>query len=196
MKVIGLTGGTGSGKSVVSTQLMVHGAFIINADRIAHEMIQKGKPAYHDIIAYFGDDILDECGNIIRKKLGNIVFSNREKLDFLNLCTHKYIGEEILSQISYTKEKDIHRCIIIDAPLLLEADLAGLCDEIWVVFAEESVRARRVMERDSITYQQAKERIGSQKSWEEYKKYADVIIDNSRDLAFLETQIEEILKTL
>ena len=196
MKVIGLTGGTGSGKSVVSRRLMAHGAFIIDADRIAHEMIEKGKPAYHDIIAYFGEEILDECGNIIRKKLGNIVFSNREKLDFLNLCTHKYIGEEILSQIRYTKEKDIHRCIIIDAPLLLEADLAGLCDEIWVVFAEESVRARRVMERDSITYQQAKERIGSQKSWEEYKKYADVIIDNSRDLAFLETQIEEILKML
>ncbi len=194
MKIIGLTGGTGSGKSVVSTRLIAHGAFIIDADRIAHEIIEKGKPAYHEIVAYFGGEILDEEGNIIRKKLGNIVFSNHEKLDFLNLCTHKYIGEEIQKQIRQTKDKNVNRCIILDAPLLLEADLAGLCDEIWVVFAEEEVRASRVMERDGISYQQAKDRIGSQKSWEEYKKYADVIIDNSRDLVYLDNQLNEIFQ--
>ena len=196
MKVIGLTGGTGSGKSVVSKSLAAAGAVIVDADKIAHEIILKGEPAYQEIIEYYGTGILDEEGNIIRKKLGEIVFNDKEKLAFLNQCTHKYITAEVKRQIAEAKDEGTATAIIVDAPLLLEAKLETVCDLVWVVYAEPEVRAQRVMARDGITYELAKARIANQKSWEEYKAAADAVIDNSKDLPYLEGQLNEILKTL
>ena len=196
MKVIGLTGGTGSGKSVVSKSLLAAGAVIVDADRIAHEIILKGEPAYHEIIEYYGTGILDAEGNIIRKKLGEIVFNDKEKLAFLNQCTHKYITAEVKRQIAEAKKAGTAKAIIVDAPLLLEAKLETVCDLVWVVYAEPEVRAQRVMARDGITYELAKARIANQKSWEEYRAAADAVIDNSKDLVHLEKQLDEILKTL
>ncbi|MBR6652293.1 MAG: dephospho-CoA kinase [Anaerotignum sp.] len=196
MKVIGLTGGTGSGKSVVSKSLLAAGAVIVDADRIAHEIILKGEPAYHEIIEYYGTGILDAEGNIIRKKLGEIVFNDKEKLAFLNQCTHKYITAEVKRQIAEAKEAGTAKAIIVDAPLLLEAKLETVCDLVWVVYAEPEVRAQRVMARDGITYELAKARIANQKSWEEYRAAADAVIDNSKDLVHLEKQLDEVLKTL
>ena len=196
MKVIGLTGGTGSGKSVVSRGLEAAGAVIVDADKIAHEIILKGKPAYHEIIEYYGIGILDEDGNIIRKKLGEIVFNDKEKLPFLNQCTHKYIPAEVKKQIDTAKKAGTAKAIIVDAPLLLEAGLEKVCDLVWVVYADPEVRAQRVMARDGITYELAKARIANQKSWEDYKAAASTVIDNSKDLPHLEKQLAEILKTL
>ncbi len=192
MKVIGLTGGTGSGKSIVSAFLEQNGAYIIDADEIAHGIIERGKPAYEELTNYFGGAILDQDRNILRKKLGSIVFTNKEKLDFLNRCTHKYISQEIDRQISERKKKQRDTCIVLDAPLLLEAKLENRCNEIWVVFAEEEVRARRIMERDNITYQEAKNRIGCQKNWDFYRQKANLILDNSKDLQHLKRQLEAI----
>lgn len=196
MKVIGLTGGTGSGKSVVSKSLAEAGAVIVDADQIAHEIILKGKPAYQEIIAYYGTGILDEDGNIIRKKLGEIVFNDGEKLAFLNQCTHKYICAEVDRQIAAAKEADTAIAIVLDAPLLLEAGLEQVCDWVWVVYADPEVRAQRVMARDGVTYELAKARIANQKSWEEYKQAADTVIDNSKDLAYLQGQLSELLKKI
>ncbi len=192
MKVIGLTGGTGSGKSIVSAFLEQNGAYIIDADEIAHGIIERGKPAYEELTNYFGGAILDQDRNILRKKLGSIVFTNKEKLDFLNRCTHKYISQEIDKQIAERKKKQRDTCIVLDAPLLLEAKLENRCNEIWVVFAEEEVRARRIMERDNITYQEAKNRIGCQKNWDFYRQKANLILDNSKDLQYLKRQLEAI----
>ena len=196
MKVIGLTGGTGSGKSVVSKSLAAAGAVIVDADKIAHDIILKGEPAYHEIIEYYGTGILDAEGNIIRKKLGEIVFNDKEKLAFLNQCTHKYITAEVKRQIAEAKEEGTAAAIIVDAPLLLEAKLETVCDEVWVVYADPEVRAQRVMARDGITYELAKARIANQKSWDEYKAAASVVIDNSKDFAYLESQMAEVLKML
>lgn len=196
MKVIGLTGGTGSGKSVVSKSLAEAGAVIVDADKIAHEIIWKGEPAYHEIVEYYGIGILDAEGNIIRKKLGEIVFNDKEKLAFLNQCTHKYITAEVKRQIAAAKAEGIATAIIVDAPLLLEAKLETVCDLVWVVYADPEVRARRVMDRDGISYELAKARISNQKSWEEYKSAASAVIDNSKDLSHLKEQISEILKLL
>ena len=196
MKVIGLTGGTGSGKSVVSKSLAEAGAVIVDADQIAHEIILKGEPAYHEIVEYYGTGILDAEGNIIRKKLGEIVFNDKEKLAFLNQCTHKYITAEVKRQIAVAKEAGTATAIIVDAPLLLEAKLETVCDLVWVVYADPEVRAQRVMARDGITYELAKARISNQKSWEEYKSAASAVIDNSKDLTHLKEQISEILKLL
>lgn len=192
MKVIGLTGGTGSGKSIVSAFLEQNGAYIIDADEIAHGIIERGKPAYEELTNYFGGAILDQDRNILRKKLGSIVFTNKEKLDSLNRCTHKYISQEIDKQIAERKKKQRDTCIVLDAPLLLEAKLENRCNEIWVVFAEEEVRARRIMERDNITYQEAKNRIGCQKNWDFYRQKANLILDNSKDLQHLKRQLEAI----
>ena len=196
MKVIGLTGGTGSGKSVVSKSLAEAGAVIVDADKIAHEIILKGEPAYHEIVEYYGTGILDAEGNIIRKKLGEIVFNDKEKLAFLNQCTHKYITAEVKKQIAAAKAEGAAAAIIVDAPLLLEAKLEAVCDLVWVVYADPEVRAQRVMDRDGITYELAKARISNQKSWEEYKSAASAVIDNSKDLGHLKEQISEILKLL
>lgn len=196
MKVIGLTGGTGSGKSAVSTVVLKEGAYVVDADRIAHAIIKKDAQAYREIIEFFGTSILDDSKEIIRKKLGEIVFQDQEKLSFLNQCTHKYIKREIEARVQHAQEEGTARCIIIDAPLLMEAGLEVLCDEIWVVYGEEEVRARRVMARDDITYEAAKKRISTQKSWEDYASYAHHIIDNSKDMAWLKTQVLQLMRDL
>ena len=194
MDIIGLTGGTGSGKSVVSLELKKRDSFIIDCDKIAHDIILKGEPAYNEIVEFFGDNIIDENGQIIRKKLGEIVFSDSEKLKFLNKCTHKHIGDEVKRQIEFAKNSNVYKSVIIDAPLLIEAGLTDICDKIWVVYCDESVRADRIVARDGISKDLALKRIASQKSWSEYKKYADVIIDNSSDLNSVIEQIDKILK--
>ena len=196
MKVVGLTGGTGSGKGVVSRKLEQAGAYVVDADVIAHEIIEKGKPAYLEIVEYYGRDILDAEENIIRRKLGEIVFHDAEKLAFLNRCTHKYINAETERQIAQTKQAGTAKAIILDAPLLLEAGLDALCDRVWVVYADSEVRAKRIMARDNVTYELAKARIGSQKSWEEYKKAADAVIDNSGDVEGLDSQLQKLLEEL
>lgn len=194
MKIIGLTGGTGSGKGFVSERLKARKAYVIDADAVAHEIIEKGRPAYKEIVDYFGSEILDEEGNIFRRKLGNIVFSDKDKLAFLNSCTHKYINMEIMRIIEEVKpQTNVYSAIIIDAPLLAEAGLVDICDDIWVVYADSEVRVKRIMERDSISEEQARNRIASQRSWEEYKELGAVIIDNSSDDENVERQLDALL---
>ena len=194
MKIIGLTGGTGSGKGFVSERLKARKAYVIDADAVAHEIIEKGRPAYKAIVDYFGSEILDENGNIFRRKLGNIVFSDKDKLAFLNSCTHKYINMEIMRIIEEVKpQTNVYSAIIIDAPLLAEAGLVDICDDIWGVYADSEVRVKRIMERDSISEEQARNRIASQRSWEEYKELGAVIIDNSSDDENVERQLDALL---
>ena len=194
MKIIGLTGGTGSGKGFVSERLKKRNAYVMDADKIAHEIIEKDKPAYKEIVDYFGRSILDESGCIIRRKLGDIVFSDSEKLAFLNKCTHKYINMKIMRIIDEVRpQTDKYTAIVIDAPLLAEAGLTDICDDIWVVYADSEVRVKRIMERDSITEEQARSRIASQKTWEEYKVLGAVIIDNSSDDENVENQLDALI---
>ncbi len=194
MKVIGLTGGTGSGKGIVSQCLKGAGAAVIDADLIAHEIIKQGKPAYEELILYFGKQILGEDGEIFRRRLGEIVFRDKQKLEFLNRCTHRYIAQEVASQIQECKEMKKAKLVVIDAPLLIEAGLAEICDVIWVVYADEEVRTRRIMQRDGITYETARARIGNQMSWAEYEGYAQEVIDNSQTVEEVQKQVEMLIK--
>lgn len=196
MKVIGLTGGTGSGKSVVSRLLEQMGAVIVDADQVSRQIVLPGMPAYKEITEYFGKEILQEDGTLFRKKLGEIVFRDAEKLAFLNQCTHKYIVLEMRRQMEEAKKRGTASCVVLDAPLLFEAGLEKYCDEVWVVYADAAVRAQRVMERDGITYETAMARIANQKSWEEYKNRADEIIDNSGDISGLSSQLEKLIKKM
>lgn len=196
MKVIGLTGGTGSGKSVVSRLLEKAGAVIVDADKISREIVEIGKPAYQEIVSYFGDGILQQDSCIFRKKLGEIVFSDKEKLSFLNQCTHKYIVQEMEKQIAHAKAENQAICIVLDAPLLFEAGLEKICDAVWVVYAAEDVRVLRIMERDGISEELARARIANQKTWAEYHDLSDLVLDNSQDTTHLQKQVEQALQTI
>ncbi|HHW67209.1 dephospho-CoA kinase [Defluviitalea raffinosedens] len=195
MKIIGLTGGTGSGKSTVVLLLsQLTKAYIIDADKIGHQIILKGQPAYYDIIQHFGREILKEDGEINRKCLGKIVFSDKNSLKILNQITHPRIKEEILKKIEQIKKSySSYNYIVIDAALLIEAQLHKIVDEVWVVYAEEEKRIQRIMKRDGLNMEQAANRIKAQMPWEEMKKYADQIIDNGKDEEFTLKQLKCIV---
>lgn len=190
--IIGITGGSGSGKSAISAFLKAKGFLIIDADEIAHNIIKKGNKAYIEILKIFGNAILDNLDEIDRKKLGNIVFNDKNKLNLLTDCTHKHIIIEIKTIINNNLTKNI----LIDAPLLVESGLNKIVDEAWVVYSDISLRIDRIMERDNITYEQAKKRIECQMNWDKLKSYADRIIYNNDDFNFTIKQIEQILNDL
>lgn len=192
--IIGLTGGSGSGKSTVAEILKQHNMLIIDCDKIAHEIILKGNDAYIELINIFGENILDSSKQIDRKKLGNIVFKDKGKLNLLNECTHKHIVNKVKEIIKENlNNKDINS-IVIDAPLLIEANLHTIVDEVWAVYADTDIRIQRLIKRDNITLEQAKERLQSQMSWVEMVTYADTIIYNN-NLDDMKKQIESILKS-
>lgn len=193
--IIGLTGGSGSGKSTVAEILKQHNLLIIDCDKIAHEIILKGNDAYIELINIFGENILDSSKQIDRKKLGNIVFKDKGKLNLLNECTHKHIVNKVKEIIKENlNNKDIN-AIVIDAPLLIEANLHTIVDEVWAVYADTDIRIQRLVKRDNITLEQAKERLQSQMSWVEMVTYADTIIYNN-NLDDMKKQIESILNSL
>ncbi|MBQ7265636.1 MAG: dephospho-CoA kinase [Firmicutes bacterium] len=186
MIVIGLTGLSGSGKGVVASILKKCGAFVFDCDEIAHSNMAKGGCAYADIVEYFGEDILNTEKEIDRKKLGDIVFSHKEKLKKLNALTHGRVYEYIQQKLPLLKE-DI---AVIDAPLLLDSGLYRICDKIWVVKADEDVRKKRIAERDGISQERIEKRFKNQKSFPFEK--ADFIIDNtSKTMEELEREIKE-----
>lgn len=192
--IIGLTGGSGSGKSTVAEILKQHNMLIIDCDKIAHEIILKGNDAYIELINIFGENILDSSKQIDRKKLGNIVFKDKGKLNLLNECTHKHIVNKVKEIIKENlNNKDIN-AIVIDAPLLIEANLHTIVDEVWAVYADTDIRIQRLIKRDNITLEQAKERLQSQMSWVEMVTYVDTIIYNN-NLDDMKKQIESILKS-
>ncbi|MDN5331376.1 MAG: dephospho-CoA kinase [Tepidanaerobacteraceae bacterium] len=196
MKVIGLTGGIASGKSTVSRMLRQKGAYIIDADEIAREIVKPGKPAWEDIVRYFGKEILDESGNIRRKKLAKIVFSDEKKLNLLNRITHPRIVEEIKREIEACRRRN-EKIVIIDAALLLEIGLDVLVDEVWVVAVDEKTQIDRLIKRESsISYAEAMERIRAQMPLEEKLKFATRIIDNSGDIENTQKQVDEIWREI
>jgi dephospho-CoA kinase len=189
MKVIGLTGGIGSGKSTVSRILSGLGAKIIDADLVSREIMSKGQEAYNEIVGYFGENILDERGEIDRKRLGLIVFEDAQKLKKLNEITHPKIIEKIKAMIMEAK-KENYKVIVVDAALLIETGLYQMMDEIWMVVVDIETQIKRIMKRDGFSYEEALKRIRSQMPLEEKIKYADFIINNSKTLEKTEEQVK------
>lgn len=191
MVIIGLTGGSGSGKTTFCELLAERGVYVINADKVARRVVEPGKPALDEVVREFGTDILFEDGTLNRKKLGGIVFSDKEKLELLNKITHKYIAEEIKREIETVKE-DI---VVIDAPALIESGTIHWCDYVIALVADRQVRISRIMKRDGLTREEAQARIDSQRSDSEYTQYADIVLDNSGDEA-LEIMADNILRKI
>jgi len=196
MKVIGLTGGIGSGKSTVSGLLRKQGAIIIDADIIAREVVEKGKDAYNEIIDAFGLNILDDQGNIDRAKLGSIVFNDKKKLDLLSEITHKHVIKEIINELEQIKKSSFDGIVVIDAPIPVKHGFLDVSDEVWVVHSNEEIRIKRIMERNNLDRKQAEIRIKSQMSEKEYLELADKVIVNEGSINNLEQKINDLLKLI
>jgi len=193
MMIIGLTGNSGSGKSYVADIFLENGAYIVDADKTAHQILEKNSITYNEILEFFGDEILDTSGNINRKVLGKIVFNDKRKLKKLNEMTHKHITDIIMHKIENAKQQS-YKLIVIDAPLLIETDLHKVCDKVIVVYADENVRLERITERDGIAEIEAFNRIKNQTPFEKLKKYADIVIFNSKNDNSLKHEVEDIIK--
>lgn len=192
MKVIGLTGGIASGKSTVSMLLKQKGAAIIDADEIAKEIIQPGKPAWTEVVEHFGKGILREDGNIDRKKLAHIVFSDEKELETLNRITHPRIVEEIKRRLKSFREKN-ESVVVVDAALLLEIGLDMLVDEVWLVAVDEKTQLERLLFREkSMGFAEALERIRAQMPLEEKLKFAHRVIDNGGSIEETKRQVDRI----
>jgi len=191
MMVIGLTGGIASGKSTVSAKLKELGAYVIDVDILARGVVSKGEIAYNRIVQCFGESILLPSGEINRKKLGGIVFSNKEKLALLNSITHPEIINRVKEEIQKRKAEGI-KVIVVDAAILIEMGLHKYVDSVWVVIVNRDTQIRRLIERDKYDYKDSENRIDSQFTNEVRKKYADVIIDNNLPIDEVGKKLEEL----
>jgi dephospho-CoA kinase len=195
MKVIGLTGGIGSGKSTVSQFLAALGVVILNADEVGHEAFKPDTETWRQVVAAFGQQIVTPDGNIDRKKLGNMVFDNAESLSQLNQIMHPRMYDMVKAQLEeYRQQKT--RMVVLEAPLLLEAGWTSLVDEVWVTTAPEATVLKRLKERSGMSQAESLTRIRSQLSSAERVRQADVIINTDCDLDELRSRVKELWQRL
>lgn len=190
--IIGITGSSGAGKSTICEALKKnYKAKIINADKIAKKLSKKGTNYIIDIIKKFGKDIVDEEGELKRKKLAEIIYSDPKKREELNNCTFKYIKKEIEKEIEKINGDTI---AVIDAPLLFESELNKICDKVIGVISKKELQIERIVARDNIDYEQAEKRLAAQQTNEFYIKNCDDIIENNNNLVNVEKVIQDILE--
>lgn len=193
MKTIGLTGGIGTGKSTVSSYLALQkGAVIIDADLIARDITEKGKPAIKKLVDTFGRSILTESGQLDRKRLGEMVFNDPEKLEQLDGIMLNAIIDEVKRQVGEAAEYGT-KYAVVDAPLLFEVGFDQYVDEVWVVDASLQTRIDRIVERDGISKELADKKIRSQMSSNEKIRRADHVINNSGDVKYLYEQVDRLI---
>lgn len=179
MKTIGLTGGIASGKSTVSQKLAELGAIIIDGDKIAHTSMQPGLPAYDGIVEYFGSKILNPDQTIDRTRLGDIVFSDPAQMRALNRIVRPWIYKAIDKEIESRRLAHPNAVLVLDIPLLYEAGLDKICDQVWVVWVDRETQIKRLMARNSLTREEAVRRIDSQMPLDEKARRAHIVIDNN-----------------
>ena len=196
MRTIGLTGGIGSGKSTVSKILADLGAFVIDADKVGHEIYLPGKAAWQQVSAAFGQDILAEDQTIDRKKLGALVFSSADALNQLNTIVHPIMFKEIEQRIQAKRDEGYTSPIVVEAAILIEANWLPLADEVWVVVTEKNAVIERVAEQRGMATKDTEARIANQLSNQERFKYATVVIHNDGSLEDLQQQIQQVWSTL
>ena len=194
MKVIGITGGVGAGKSEILKYLKEqHGAIVIEADKVGHLLTEPGGACYYSIVEKFGSSILNGDQTINRGKLGKIVFADEGLLAELNKIIHPRVKSHIVSEIA--KERAYHRTkyFVVEAALLIEDHYDVICDEMWYIHTDASVRAERLKETRGYDNEKIASICANQKSPEEFRSACQVVIDNSGDLAGTQKQIDEQL---
>lgn len=195
MKILGITGGVGSGKSRVLYDLeQEYHAYILEADKLAHELMEPGQSIYNKIIDVFGSDILDVDGRIDRQKLGAIVFSDSAKLEILNSISHPLVKDEIKKRISDIKNAGNVKLFIIEAALLIEDGYKEICDEIWYIHVPKEERIKRLMLQRGYTEEKCNNIFDSQSDEDFYISNCDYIIENGGTYEETHTQLNVRLK--
>jgi len=196
--LIGLTGGIASGKSLAAGEMKRLGAFVVDADAIARRVIEKGAPAYLEITKEFGEGILDADGSINRKTLGKLIFSGAARRAALNRITHPRIREGIWKEIEDIRKADKNAVIVVDAALLFENGLDREMDTVVAVLVDDDKMVERMMKRDGLCEEDARERLKAQMPAVEKALKADYIIDNNNKpedtLNLVRLAYEEIMK--
>ncbi len=195
MKIIGLTGPSGAGKGFCYQYFDSLSIPCIDADRVYHELLFPPSKCVDELVAFFGNDILDNKGGIDRKTLANKVFADksREKLNTLNFITHKYVTEKIVFLLNKFSKQGL-AAAVIDAPLLFEAGVDKMCDFTVAVISDEATRLERIVKRDNISSEEATMRIKAQKPLDFYTESTDYTVTNNADIHALNNQLEAILK--
>ena len=194
--VIGLTGGIGSGKSVVGGVLAELGAHVIDTDKVGHDVYRPGSEGWRRIVEAFGRGIVAADGTIDRKRLGAIVFADDERRRALNAIVHPLIFQAVLEDMGARRAGGYHGHFVLEAPVLIEAKGTGMVDQIWLVTASRSVVHTRLTSARSMTPEEIAARMDAQLSDDERRKHADLVIENDGDLVHLRAQVERAWRAL
>ncbi|MFE0315286.1 dephospho-CoA kinase [Streptomyces albogriseolus] len=189
MLTVGLTGGIGAGKSEVSRLLVERGAVLIDADRIAREVVEPGTPGLAAVVEAFGEEILAEDGSLDRPRLGALVFSDPEKLATLNSIVHPLVGARSRELEEAAPEDAV---VVHDVPLLTENGLAPLYDVVIVVDASPGTQLDRLVRLRGMSEEDARARMAAQATREQRRAVADIVVDNDVPLDALERRVEEV----
>lgn len=196
MKVIGITGGVGSGKTRVLEYLnQKYGASICRTDEVARELQKKGKECYERIVSHFGEYILNEKGELNREALSEIVFSNTKELECLNAIVHPAVKEEVKRCIQKEARKYTN-LFFVESALLIEDHYDEICDEVWYIYTENEIRKNRLIFTRGYSAEKVESIIAAQLTKKAYLENCDRIIDNSGVFAETMMQVDQIIKSL
>lgn len=193
---VGLTGGIATGKSTVCHWLAEHGFRVIDADRVAHDLIRKGQPCFDPVVAAFGTPILDASGEIDRNKLGEVVFQDPARLRRLNALVHPEVIRQILEQLDRLEKFHPLSRVVVDASLMIESGFHKQFKHLIVVSCGADQQVERLMQRNRLSRAQALQRIGLQWPLQAKLPLATVVIDNSGTLQQTRHQVDRLLETL
>ena len=191
-KIIGLTGGIATGKSTVSELLTAYGFKVVDADVASRKAVKKGSKGLDQIREKFGQEAIDDNGEMNRKYVGELVFNNPEQRIELNKIVHPIVREIMEEEKNHYLNEGYN--VIMDIPLLFENDLQDTVDEVWVVYTSESIQIERLMERNDLSQEDAKARVYSQISIDKESRMADHVIDNLGDKLELKQNLQQLLE--
>ncbi len=193
--VVGLTGQTGAGKSTVSDYLRENGMAVIDADKVAREVVETGSACIADIALEFGCEYINADGTLNRKKMAKTVFTDKAKLKKLNALMFPYIIRRLCEEIERSRREG-EGIIVLDAPTLFESGADRECDYVVSVIADEQSRKERIIRRDGLTQQEAQERISAQHDEEYYKSRSDEILENNEGVDSLKNRTSALISRL
>jgi dephospho-CoA kinase len=191
MFILGLTGPTGAGKSLVSVLLKKQGFATLDTDEISRRAVEPGTKCLEELKTKFGAAIILPDGSLDRKQLGKLVFSDKALLESLNAVTHPYIMALIKAELSKLLKNGFEK-VVLDAPALFEAQADTLCDKVIAVVASRALRLERIMVRDAMTRSEAQARLDAQPTLEYYTAHSDYILENSGDIENLKNTLKDI----
>ncbi len=196
MLKIGLTGGIATGKTYVVSVLRELGCEVIDADALAHEVIEPGRPAFDEIVGHFGKDVVGDDGKIDRVKLGAIVFSDKSQREKLNSIVHPRVYEAQLKWFAELESRNPEAIAVVDAALMIETGSYRRFDKLVVVYCEPELQRQRLMLRNNLTLEQAQARISSQMPSDEKLKVADYSINTSSSFEETREKVVELYREL